>query len=349
MERSIKWYRRGQPVIIGLLSLATACGSIVVRVGKAEKPRPEFEPSTLSNPDPLGMKTLDSWLAKFDKLKTEDKAKVLIQEMKQGLRYHLRQALGSLETAVKEEALRPGSESDELAPGETQNGVDDPIAVFESDTMPWLAVLTDGEQLLLPADGESEQTPLDEVVVGLFYDFGIHVRGQWSTHTDEAGTRQQLSDIYWRIVPERHEGEAQEELARSASGVRLQVVRTSQGSQGQHLSIDVMVAPGLYEGTAADSDFAKFLHLDLTYQTANLEQPIFAAHYQAGKRRVDGTARRLHYSRRLELFKLGESGGDDEPLEGFEIRTGWTRYDLDQKAGSVYRWDAIEQTLTRLK
>lgn len=202
--------------LTGLLAISfISCGRITVKVGKKEKPRPEFQPTSVveqssveSDPDLGSFRELVNRIGE----ENEDKARAIILEMKDGLRGDMRSALRGLQTVIEENTKKSLQSENQI-----QFNPEDFDAKSLSEEIDWLdetEIFLHLQQLALrlPFDsldvgGDIERFELDPDIQLILFDFGILMDGFFEKATvvdpDSGEVVQQMKgEILWQLVPE---------------------------------------------------------------------------------------------------------------------------------------------------
>ena len=198
--------------LISLLAwLLSACGSVTVKVGKKERPRPEFQPTSVEEQNQDGLdRSLVDLKTVFERFAEEnqDKARVVVEESKAGLRSKLRRSVRELQKAIAKAA-----ENSKTLSMQATNGESVFLELDESFSIDQSRLINSVESLAfsLPFRVEDKSPPvalepIDDVLGVLLFDFGLYVKGGFhrARYTDDqfGELEETVARLRWRIIPE---------------------------------------------------------------------------------------------------------------------------------------------------
>ncbi|SMF36209.1 hypothetical protein [Pseudobacteriovorax antillogorgiicola] len=203
---------RTLPIIIVAMT-AHACG-FKIEVGKKERERPEFIPDevglAIADVDNLAITDVDRFLKALRK-PDSDEGRILVEELKQGLRSRLRKTFLDLEKRVIE--LTSQEQTIDFGAGLFQDLKPDiELPLYDVDLMLypdfsqldsvlWSAAFLVAEQGSSAKLDIKELPDLDLVSTLLFYDMGVLVEG--GGYRVETGEHTHVvSDFQWQLIEE---------------------------------------------------------------------------------------------------------------------------------------------------
>lgn len=264
-----------------------ACGPLVrigVQVKSKNRPRPEFKPSSQKELDPNAPFDLQEWLADYHRLDKDSEA-VLVEKIKAGLRYQVRNSLAALEEAVPQpidELFEPHS----LLAEELTGGKELLTLLMEKQLSPWASLL-EGERLLFedskwPATGES-RILANQLAVGLFFDFGVNVRAE-ARLSQFQEQKMIASEVNWELIPEHaseasaHHYESPDELPNVRLHLSRQVPSKTDKDPIKDFHLEILLGPGLF--------------LNQLQEHASYHRLLF--HYEQNPDQASPASRRFH-------------------------------------------------------
>ncbi len=272
--------------IISSSMFLLACAPITVKVGRKERPRPEFAPTSVENQNQdnkqRSLTDLKAVLEKFAE-DNSDKAGLLIDEAKTGLRARLRSGISELQSTVVSIAEAMETETSEpIDESAVRVEISETIELSESE---WLGVVED-LAFQLPYQWQAVDTrlpdqPLDDVLQAILFDFGIYVRGgyQKQIYNDpELGTVEELSgSLRWRLIPEVNDADT----IPIENCLEMNVLLERYGQDQFRFELQLRVGPSLWDEVGPESvvhsisfvtQFASGLSIGVSEQSESLLQ-----------------------------------------------------------------------------
>jgi len=332
-----------------LLVLALGCSDIVVRVGDKDKPRPEYQPEAIQKAESFDQTLAETWFADYSQLH-EDQARALVSKLREGLRQQVRDGFAGIEQAVRS-PVDLFVEVEDLAPPELRDDNDPLLITAEQQLGKWSTLLK-GERYLTGewqwSNSGSRKVLLDEVAVGLFFDFGINVRGE-SIFTEQDGAKQIASEIHWQLVPELGQEVTTSDRPSNSLplSVRIRLIRlfsqTKIHQKLQDFQLEVLVGPGLFENNILEN--AAYYSLSLRFENNPADDSEIENRLQLwqGQRRGNSLSWNSQQSYMMSLRHSTEEAvqadsQEKERLESYELVIVKMSSEQQRSEKLVYRW-----------